>query len=144
MADQRGQVVIIYFGYTHCQDECPATLAEFMQIIQKLGDQSQKVRFVLITVDPVQDTPQVIGAYTAQFDPAIIGLTGELPTLESVWQAYGVYREADTTSGATAESVAHTTLIYGIDKQGKLRLTYPYNFGINGMFQDIEHLINEK
>ncbi len=154
LSDQLGKVVLIYFGFTHCLDECPATLAEFSQIIQKLGDQSQKVTFLFITVDPQNDTPQVIGAYTAQFDPAIIGLTGDLPTLEQVWKAYDVYREIEATatpavstraSGAqSTSSVAHTTTIYGLDKRGNLRLTYPYNFGVNGMLQDIEYLINEK
>lgn len=147
LSDQLGKVVVIYFGYTHCLDECPATLAEFAQIIQKLGDRAPKVTFLFITVDPQNDTPQVIGPYTAQFDPAIIGLSGDLPTLEQVWQAYGVYREVETptpANGTPASSVAHTTTIYEVDKHGNLRLTYPYNFGVNGMFQDIEYLLNEK
>ena len=118
LSDHLGQVVMIYFGYTHCLDECPATLAEFTQIIQKLGDRAQKVTFLFVTVDPQQDTPQVIGAYTAQFDPAIIGLTGDLSTLEPVWKAYDVYREvegagtalahATPSAGTPSGSVAHT------------------------------------
>ena len=61
LSDARGQVVILFFGYTHCPDECPATLANFKQIIRRLGDRSQEVTFLLITVDPEQDTPQVLG-----------------------------------------------------------------------------------
>jgi len=144
LSEARGQVVLIFFGYTHCPDECPMTLAEFRQIIRRLGARSQEVTFLLITVDPEEDTPQVLGEYTAQFDPSIIGLTGDLPVLEQVWQAYGVIREADESNEATDPMVAHTSLIYGIDKRGNLRLTYPFGFETESILQDIEHLLDER
>jgi protein SCO1 len=144
LSDQRGQVVVIYFGYTNCPDECPATLANFRLIIQKLGDRSKNVTFLFITVDPDRDTPQVLGEYTAQFDPEIIGLTGELSILEKVWQAYGVYREVNATSTTSTPTVAHTSLIYVIDKHGNIRLTYPYSYGPDGIFQDLSQLLKEK
>jgi len=144
LSDARGQVVILFFGYTHCPDECPATLANFRQIIRRLGDRSHEVTFLLITVDPEQDTPQVLGDYTAHFDPAIIGLTGDLPVLEQVWQAYNVTRDADEPIETGNPLVAHTSLIYAIDKHGNLRLTYPYGFGVDGILPDIEYLLDER
>ena len=144
LASQRGKVVLIFFGYTHCPDVCPVTLSEFKAIRQQLGPRADEVQFLFITVDPERDTPQLLGEHVALFDPAIIALSGELPTLQAVWQAYGVTRQIKETGGATDYLVEHTARTYLVDKSGNLRLTYPFGFGVPGIAQDLEHLLDEK
>src|SRR4030067_2588401 len=86
LSQAHGTLVLLFFGYTHCPDVCPITLADFGRIKEQIGATADKVRFVFITTDPDRDTPERIAAYLANFDPAIIGLTGDSATLEMVWR----------------------------------------------------------
>jgi len=144
LSEQRGKVVLIFFGYTHCPDVCPVTLSEFKQIRQKLGKRAVGVAFLFITVDPKRDTPEALGKHLALFDPAIIGLTGDFYNLQVVWKAYGVTREEQEVSGVAEYLVDHTARTYVVDKRGDLRMTYPFGFDADGMAQDVEHLVDEE
>lgn len=143
LSDQRGKIVLIFFGYTQCPDVCPVTLAEYRKIIQNLGARSQQVVYLFITVDPDRDTSALLGQHTALFDPAILGLTGDQTTLEMVWKAYGVVREIQETGGAAGYLVDHTARLYLVDKQGRLRVTYPFGFGVDGILKDLAYLLDE-
>src|SRR3972149_9089604 len=90
LSDQQGKVILMFFGYTNCPDVCPLTLADFKQLKSQLGEAAEQVSFVFITVDPERDTQERIKEYLANFDPAIVGLTGEHHELEHIWQDYGV------------------------------------------------------
>jgi protein SCO1/2 len=90
LSSSRGKVVLLFFGYTQCPDECPATMAQFTRIRADLGAKANEADFVLISVDPQRDTPEVIKSYVATFDPAIHGLTGTKDQLTPVWNSYGV------------------------------------------------------
>jgi protein SCO1/2 len=117
----RGDVVLLFFGYTSCPDACPLTMGQFKSLRARLGADATRVKFVLVTVDPAVDTPAKLAAYLAAFDPSFIGLTGTPAELAPVWQAYGVaVGDKDPTSG----EIAHSTRIYAVDAQGNLRLTY--------------------
>ena len=115
LSDQKGKSVLIFFGYTHCPDVCPITLAEFKQIKAMLGDKAGQVRFVFITVDPERDTAETINAFLQNFDPDFVGLTGDRSTLEQVWKAYGVYQEQQEAGSAAGYLVDHSTPTYLID-----------------------------
>jgi protein SCO1 len=144
LSDQRGKIVVMFFGYSHCVDVCPAELSNYKQIIQKLGNQAQKVDFVFVTVDPQRDTPEVLGQYLAKFDPSIIGLTGARPQLEKVWKAYGVYQNSDinTISAANLDYVVdHSSILYLIDAQGNWRMTYSFGTEIDKIVGDLQHMI---
>src|SRR5512133_879579 len=91
LTQQRGKVVLIFFGFTNCPDICPTTMADFEQVRQRLGNDGDKVDFVFVTVDPDRDTPQVTAQYAARFDAAFYGLSGTEQQLDPVWKAYGVY-----------------------------------------------------
>ena len=82
----------MFFGYTNCPDVCPLTLAEYREIKSRLGEKADQVEFVFITVDPDRDTPERMQAYVGSFDPAFIGLSGNLAEMEKVWSGYWVYR----------------------------------------------------
>jgi protein SCO1/2 len=143
LSEQRGNVVVLAFGYTSCPDVCPTTLADFKRIKQLLGNQADRVRFVFITVDPERDSPERLGKYMAAFEPTFRGLSGGDAMLDQVWQSYGVYHEKQFLDSAAGYLVDHTSRIYVVDGQGGLRLTFPYGMDTDSMLQDIRHLAKE-
>jgi protein SCO1/2 len=144
LRDQRGEVVLIFFGYTHCPDVCPLTLADFKQIKAELGAEAGRVNFVFITVDPERDTPERLAEHIANFDPAIVGLTGDRAELAAVWNAYGVYAAKAEAGSASGYLVDHTARVYAIDANGDLRMTYAFGTESVDIAQDVAHLLDEK
>jgi protein SCO1/2 len=144
LAGQRGKPVAIFFGYTRCPDICPATLENYRLILEQLGSQADQVQFVLITVDPAFDRPEVMNAYLQIFDSRIVGLVGNETDLKAVWKAYGVYREMAPASENTPEELeSHSAATYLIDKQGRLRATYSQGVSPSDLESDIRYLIKE-
>ncbi|HLA98721.1 MAG TPA: SCO family protein [Anaerolineales bacterium] len=143
LSDQKGKVVLIFFGYTHCPDVCPITLTDFKRIKDELGDLAVEVRFVLITVDPERDTVERLRNYLPGYDPSFYGLTGERAQLEKVWRSYGVYQAGQEAEGEAGYEVEHTARIYAIDKHGSWRLTYPLEMGRKAVIEDVRHLLKE-
>jgi protein SCO1/2 len=142
LSDQRGKVTLVFFGYTHCPDVCPITLASYTKIHERLGEQADQVRFVFITVDPERDTVQQMHDHLANFDPAIIGLTGSSDELEPVWKDYGVFLDAHHGTGVENYDVDHSSRIYAIDAQGNWRLTYPAELNWQAIAEDVIHLMS--
>jgi protein SCO1/2 len=144
LSDQKGEVVLMFFGFTNCTDECPITFSEYQRVKQQLGDLADSVRFVFVTVDPERDTTQRIKAYVDGFDPSFIGLTGEAGTLQQVWKDYGVLVEKQAVGSDGGYEIEHNTRIYAIDKQGSWRLTYPFGMESEKLVRDVAHLVKEK
>ena len=144
LSEQRGKIVLIFFGYTHCPDVCPVTLSEYRRIKTGLGDQAKNVRFVFITVDPERDTPELLKTYLKAFDPDFIGLSGSREALEAVWKDYGVYQERREVGSAAGYLIDHTARTYAINALGEWRLTYPFGMETEKIIQDIQHLLKEK
>ena len=142
LSELDGQVVIMFFGYTICPDVCPVTLTDFLRIRIKLGNQAEKVSFVFVTVDPERDTPERMKKYLTNFDPAIIGLTGERTELESVWSSYGVYEAKEDGGSEGNYLVDHSSRIYVIDTAGNLRLTYLFGTENQVIIEDVRHLVS--
>ena len=134
------QVVVMFFGYTGCPDVCPVTLTEFLQIRSKLGDDDDKVSFVFVTVDPERDTPERMRKYLTNFDPEIIGLSGERGELEPVWADYGVYQAKAEAGSSENYLVDHSSRVYVIDADGNLRLTYLFGTENQLITEDVRHL----
>ena len=144
LSEHQGKVVLIFYGYTNCPDVCPLTLSDFKLIKADLGEQADQVNFVFITVDPERDSQERLKAYLANFDPVFSGLTGSRSELESVWKAYGVYQAKQETGSAAGYLVDHTARTYAIDKQGNLRLTYPFEMERQAILDDVRHLVQEE
>lgn len=138
------QVVVMFFGYTSCPDVCPVTLTEFLQIRSKLGQAAEQVSFVFITVDPERDTAERMRKYLTNFDPEIIGLTGERSELEPVWADYGVYQARVEGSSDENYLVDHSSRVYVIDRDGNLRLTYLFGTDSQLITDDIRHLVSQE
>lgn len=144
LSDLDDQVVIVFFGYTSCPDVCPVTLTDFMRIRSQLGKNEDKVSFVFITVDPEKDTPDRMKRYLTNFDPEIIGLTGQPEDLEQVWASYGVYQEKSAQSSEEIYLVDHSSRIYIIDQDGNLLLTYLFGTENKAIAEDVRYLISRQ
>lgn len=121
-ADYRGKVALLYFGYTHCPDVCPLTLAHLHVVLQRLGPLADGVRILFVSVDPARDTPQALHAYVAAFDPHAVGLTGTPADIEALTKRYraAFSREPDQSGGSY--EVSHSSGIYVFDADGRARL----------------------
>lgn len=120
LADYRGKVVMMFFGFTQCPDVCPTSLARAVEIRRLLGDDGDKLQVLFVTVDPERDTPEVLKEYTAAFDPGFVGLSTDLKHTKETAEAFRVYyAKVPTGSSYTMD---HTSLTYVFDPAGKLRL----------------------
>ncbi|MER9969772.1 SCO family protein [Mesorhizobium sp. M0060] len=116
----RGKWLLVFFGYTSCPDICPTTLSEIAAAIEELGPDAAKLQPLFITVDPERDTPEVMGSFTAAFDPRIVGLTGSPQQIASVSEAYGAYGVArQGEAGGGDHLMDHGTHIYIMNPQGQ-------------------------
>jgi protein SCO1/2 len=142
LSEQRGKVVLLFFGYTSCPDICPATLSDMKQVHAALGDLAEKLQVVFVTVDPERDTAEKMGSYLSLFNPEFIGLTGDEQDLMSIWQGYGVFREIDNSSESMAGYlVNHSTRVYLIDPDGRLFITYSFGTSVEEITEDVRHIL---
>ena len=136
MSNLRGKVVLLYFGFVNCPDECPLTMAHFKQVLEMLGPTSQDVQVVLVSTDPVRDTPQAMAGYLRAFNPTFIGIPGTLDQLTKVWNEYGV----EVLDGGET----HSSYTYVIDRSGKQRLNFSPDTTPADMVHDLKILLAEK
>jgi protein SCO1 len=121
LSDHEGRVVLLFFGFTHCPDVCPLTLARLSRMLEQMGSWGEDVQVLLVTVDPERDTPQVLARYVAAFGDRVTGLTGEPAALEELRRAYGAYA-APHLAHEGHPMIAHTDAVFGIDRAGLLRV----------------------
>jgi len=118
--DSGARATFLFFGYTHCPDECPLALAMLAKAYRTLPpERAARLRVVFVTVDPQRDTPPVVKRYLAAFDAHFVGLTGTRASLTPVWNAYGV------TIDRTTRELSHGDAIYAIDDTAHVLLIYP-------------------
>lgn len=142
LSDQRGKIVLMFFGFTSCPDVCPTTLAEAKRIMERLGDETENVRFVFITVDPERDTPERLGQYVSNFHPEIIGLTGTPEELQTMFDAYGIYAAKVPLEDSAADyTMDHTARVFLVDQDGRLRLSYAFGTPDEDILQDVQYLL---
>ena len=116
LSAQRGKIVLVFFGFLNCTDECPLTMANLAQAVNILGDQAKDVQVVLVSTDPVRDSYQTMKEYVDRFNPSFVGITGSKEDLQKIWDDYGVMV---LDGGET-----HSSYTYVIDQNGDLRLTF--------------------
>lgn len=142
LSDQRGTVVALSFGYTFCPDVCPTTLAELVQVRERLGPAQDRFRIVFVTIDPERDTPARLREWASAFVGGFTALTGSPDELARIRKAYGVVAEKRTVKGTSATYlVDHSAFVYVIDRDGQLRLRKPFGTRIDDMTHDIQLLM---
>jgi len=141
LKDHRGQVVLLFFGYTSCPDECPATLSKLARVYALLGQPiRQKVLTVFVTIDPQRDTAQKLKEYMQYFNINAMGLTGTKQEIDAVVDSYkATYEKVETNSSALGYMFDHTDYLYLIDAQGKTS----YLFHLEDKAQDMAQVIRE-
>ncbi|WP_434662533.1 SCO family protein [Paraburkholderia sp. A3BS-1L] len=141
-ADLRGNTTLVYFGYTHCPDVCPETMARLMQVIAKLGPDAQHVRILFISVDPGRDTPQALHAYVHAFDAQhALGLTGTDAQIESLAKRYRVAYQMEQRDTDGSYEVTHSSAVYVFDAQGRARLLATDKDSPDAIAHDVRRVI---
>ena len=141
LSEQRGKVVLLFFGYTNCPDACPATMSVFKQVYTRLGNNAKNVDFVFISVDPRRDTPEITSQYAHSFNPAFIGLSGTEQELTPIWKAYGVSRSVPANPSGSSYEVQHSTYVYVIDRAGNWQDLFSLGTSAEDMLQDVSYLL---
>jgi protein SCO1/2 len=145
LSDFAGKPVLFYFGYTHCPDVCPLTLAEMSRVLVTLGDRAADAAFVFVTVDIKRDTPARLAEYMSVFNPAFVGLTTDNEdTLREVTQSFGVYYELEDVPETQAEYlVAHTSSTFLVDESGRLSMIFPYRTDPALIASEIQRMLDD-
>ena len=118
----RGKVVLLYFGYTHCPDVCPLTLAHLHAVLQRVGPKADGARILFVSVDPARDTPAIMHAYVNAFDKRAVGLVGPPGAIEALSKRYRSAFTREPDQGNGQYEVSHSSGIYLFDRQGRARL----------------------
>jgi protein SCO1/2 len=142
LADFRGKAVVMFFGYTHCPDVCPTTLAELKMVKSRLGPDGERVQVLFVTVDPERDTQDVLAQYVPAFDPGFLGLRGDAAATARVAKDFKVFYQKVPGSKPDNYSIDHTAGSYVFDPQGHLRLFVRHGNAAN-LADDLRLLLHE-
>jgi protein SCO1/2 len=141
LADFKGKVVVIFFGYTQCPDVCPTTMAEMASVMKELGPKADQVQVLFVTVDPERDTRELLASYVPQFDKRFLGLYGSLADTAKVAKEFKVFYAKVPGSTPDTYSIDHTAGSFVFDRDGKLRLFVRHGQGPAPLVHDIRQLL---
>jgi protein SCO1/2 len=144
LADFKGKVVVIFFGYTHCPDVCPTTMAEMAAVMKQLGPDADRVQVLFVTLDPERDTPALLKQYVPAFDPRFIGLSGDPEATARVAKEFRVFYQKAPGKGADSYTLDHTAASYVFDPQGRVRLFVRHGQGPEPIVHDLKMLLAGK
>ena len=141
LSEFKGHVVVVFFGYTQCPDVCPTSMTELAEVKRLLGDQGDKLQGVFVTVDPARDTPEMLKAYMANFDPSFLAFIPTPEQLAVVAKDFKVYYKKVDGKTPTSYTMDHSAGSYVFDAQGHLRLFSRYGSGPQALAEDIRTLL---
>jgi len=139
LADFRGKVVVLFFGFTHCPDICPTTLAEAAGVMKQLGEDAARVQVLMVTVDPERDTREVLAKYIPAFNARFLGLYGDLEATQRAAKEFKIFYEK--RKAGDSYSVDHSGQSYVIDPQGRLRLLVRHDRIAQDLAEDLRTLL---
>ena len=143
LADFKGKVVVIFFGFTQCPDVCPTSLGELAQAKQLLGADGDKLQGLFVSVDPERDTPEIMKAYMASFDPSFLALYTAPDALPALTKSYRIYYKKVDGQTPTSYTMDHSAGSYVYDTQGRVRLYTRYGSGAQALAGDVKKLLDE-
>lgn len=143
LADFRGKVVVMFFGYTQCPDVCPTSMTELAEVKKALGKDGDKLQGLFVTVDPARDTPEVLKGYMGNFDPTFLALYTTPDKLVDLAKDYKIYFKKVDGKTPTSYTMDHSAGSYIYDTQGQLRLFTRYGSGAAALVSDIQQLLKQ-
>ncbi len=143
LADFKGKVTLVFFGYTQCPDVCPTTLAELAAVKRDLGKDGDRVQGVFVSVDPQRDTAEILKAYMASFDPGFVALRGTPEQIQATARDFKVFYAQVPGKTEGSYTVDHTAGTYVFDASGKVRLFVRYGSGAEALRHDLKLLLDE-
>jgi protein SCO1/2 len=141
LAEFKGKVVVVFFGYTQCPDVCPSTMAELSQVKKALGADGERVQGIFVTVDPERDTPEVLKAYLGSFDPSFVALRGNLEQTKAAAKEFKVFYAKVPGKTEGSYTIDHTAGSYVFDPAGRVRLFVRYGSGADALAADLKTLL---
>ena len=141
LADFKGKVVVVFFGYTQCPDVCPTTLSELAGIKKALGSEAERLQVIFITLDPQRDTPELMAGFVPAFDSSFLGLWGEQAVIDKVAKDFKVFAQKVPSNDSKSYTIDHTAGSYVFDDQGHIRLFVRHGQGVDGMQKDLQRLL---
>lgn len=143
LSAQRGNVVVLFFGFTSCPDVCPTTLADIASAREKLGGDANNVKVAMVTVDPERDSAEKMAGYMRKFDPSFIGLTGAQAQISPVLGSYGVMAtKKELPNSKLGYTMDHSAYVYLIDKAGNWRALLDYGATVDDIASDVRYLVH--
>jgi len=142
LADFKGKVVAVFFGFTRCPDVCPTTLAEMKLVKERLGADGDKLQVLFVTVDPERDTPELLAKYVPAFDPTFLGLRGDAAETAKTAKEFKVFYQKAPGTSPDNYSIDHTAATFIYDPQGRLRLFAKHSSGADALTRDIKLLLS--
>jgi len=143
LADFRGKVVLLFFGFTSCPDICPTTMAKLGEVMRLLGADADRVQGLFVTVDPKRDTPQVLAQYVPAFHPAFLGLYGTEQQTANAAKEFKVYFQAQKPGESGFYTVDHSSPVFALDRRGRLRLLIRPEMNAESVARDLRVLLKE-
>ncbi len=143
LADFKGKVLVVFFGYTQCPDVCPTTMAEVAEVKRSLGADGDKVQGVFVTIDPERDTAQLLKAYLASFDPSFVGLRGSEEQTQAAAKEFKVFFAKVPGKTPETYTMDHTAASFIFDTEGRVRVYARYGAGAQPLADDIKLLLAE-
>ncbi|MEP6607409.1 MAG: SCO family protein [Burkholderiaceae bacterium] len=141
LADYRGKLVTVFFGFTQCPDVCPTTLADMAQVKKQLGKDGDRLQVLFVTVDPERDTQAVLARYVPSFDPSFIALYGSAEQTAATAKEFKVFYQKVPGKTATSYSIDHTAGTYVFDREGRVRLFVRHDQGVEPLVADLKRLL---
>jgi protein SCO1 len=141
LADFRGKVVVMFFGYTQCPDVCPTTLSDLAATLQKLGADGNRVQVLFVTIDPERDTPELLSHYVPAFNPTFLGLYGDAAATAATAREFKILYQKQPGSTPGSYSMDHSAGTFIFDPQGRLRLFVSHGQGPDVLVHDIRELL---
>ena len=141
LTDFNGKVVLLFFGYTHCPDVCPTTLADAAKVLKNLGKDGERVQVLFVTVDPKRDTPEILSKYVPAFNPTFLGLSGDDTATRKTAKDFHIFYEYRPGTSPDNYTVDHTAGTLAFDPQGRLRLFINYGMAPEKITADLRKLL---
>jgi protein SCO1/2 len=141
LEDFRGKLVVLFFGFTHCPDICPTTLADTAAALKELGPDAARVQVLFVTVDPERDTPEILAKYATAFHPDFLGLSGDAAATQRTAKEFKIFYEKRSTATPGAYTVDHSGQSYVLDAQGRLRLVIRHDRIAQDLAADLRQLL---